>query len=187
MTREERKKAIVRRRIFLSVCALILVLVIALISFAVKAFINTGKGSDNSSKNDKSSQFSSADVSQNASSNDTPSYPSVGPEGLDANFKILTLVNGAHPLAEDYDYEANLTEIPASYINGFLNQIDKNVWPYMKAMIDAARADGVNLAVWSPYRSYQTQKMLFDIPPFSVYGLILPEDKYHPPQSQSFA
>ena len=71
------------------------------------------------------------------------------------------LVNGENPLPEEYDYEGNLTTIPDEYINGSLKQIDKDVWPYMKAMIDAAWADGVKLFVWSPYRSYSTQNMLF--------------------------
>ncbi len=156
MTKSQRHKAIVRRRIFVSLCAVILVAVILLITFAVKAILSGGE-KDNSSLNVSSIQ------SENISSEEplVSSYPETGPNGLDANYSKLLLVNGENPLPEDYDYEGNLTTIPDEYINGSLKQIDKDVWPYMKAMIDAAWADGVKLYVWSPYRSYSTQNMLF--------------------------
>lgn len=162
MTKAQRHKAIVRRRIFVSVCAAILAAVILLIAFAVKAVISGGE-KDNTPSDTSSLQSGSvsdvSDVSSEESS--VPSYPATGPNGLDANYSNLLLVNGENPLPEDYDYEGNLTTIPDNYINGSLKQIDKNVWPYMKAMIDAAWADGVKLYVWSPYRSYDTQNMLF--------------------------
>ncbi len=162
MTKSQRHKAIVRRRIFVSVCAVILATVILLIAFAVKAVISGGE-KDNTPSDTSSLQSGSvsdvSDVSSEESS--VPSYPATGPNGLDANYSNLLLVNGENPLPEDYDYEGNLTTIPDNYINGSLKQIDKNVWPYMKAMIDAAWADGVKLYVWSPYRSYSTQNMLF--------------------------
>lgn len=162
MTKSQRHKAIVRRRIFVSVCTVILAAVILLIAFAVNAVISGGE-KDNTPSDTSSLQSGSvsdvSDVSSEESS--VPSYPAAGPNGLDANYSNLLLVNGENPLPEDYDYEGNLTTIPDNYINGSLKQIDKNVWPYMKAMIDAAWADGVKLYVWSPYRSYDTQNMLF--------------------------
>ena len=159
MTKSQRHKALVRRRIFVSACAVILAAVILLIAFAVKAVVSRGK-KDNASSDVSSIQSDNvSDVSSEQPS--TPSYPETGPNGLDANYSNLLLVNGENPLPEDYDYEGNLTTIPDEYINGSLKQIDKNVWPYMKAMIDAAWADGVKLYVWSPYRSYSTQNMLF--------------------------
>lgn len=165
MTKSQRHKAIVRRRIFLSACAVILAAVILLIAFAVKAIVSHGE-KDNVSLDVSSIQSGSvsdvSDVSDVSSEQpSTPSYPETGPNGLDAKYSNLLLVNGENPLPEDYDYEGNLTTIPDEYINGSLKQIDKNVWPYMKAMIDAAWADGVKLYVWSPYRSYDTQNMLF--------------------------
>lgn len=81
---------------------------------------------------------------------------------LDPNFEKLLLVNGEKPLPENFDYEGNLVTIPDKYKNGQLNQIDKDIWPYMKAMIEAAWKDNVRLYVWSPYRSYATQEMLFN-------------------------
>lgn len=168
MTKAQRHKAIVRRRIFLSVCAVILAAVILLIVFAVKAVMSGGEKDNNSSEvislqSESVSDVSDVSVASEVSSeqSSTPSYPETGPNGLDANYTKLLLVNGENPLPEDYDYEGNLTTIPDKYINGSLKQIDKDVWPYMQAMIDAAWADGVKLYVWSPYRSYSTQNMLF--------------------------
>ena len=168
MTKAQRHKAIIRRRIFLSVCAVILAAVILLIVFAVKAVMSGGEKDNNSSEVSSVQSDSVSDVSDISDSSDvsseqssTPSYPATGPNGLDANYTKLLLVNGENPLPEDYDYEGNLTTIPDKYINGSLKQIDKDVWPYMQAMIEAAWADGVKLYVWSPYRSYSTQNMLF--------------------------
>ena len=162
MTKAQRHKAIVRRRIFVSVCAVILAAVILLIAFAVKAVISGGEKDNTPSDTSGLQSGSVSDVSDVSSEESSvPSYPATGPNGLDANYSNLLLVNGENPLPEDYDYEGNLTTIPDNYINGSLKQIDKNVWPYMKAMIDAAWADGVKLYVWSPYRSYDTQNMLF--------------------------
>ena len=164
MTKQQRHKAIVRRRIFVSLCVIILAAVILLIAFAIKA-ITSGENKENNSSavsSDESSfvsDISSEDISSEEES--VPSYPAEGPNGLDANYSNLLLVNRDNPLPENYDYEGNLTTIPDEYINGSLKQIDKNVWPYMKAMIDAAWADGVKLYVWSPYRSYDIQNMLF--------------------------
>ena len=168
MTKAQRHKAIVRRRIFLSVCAVILAAVILLIVFAVKAVMSGGEKDNNSSEVSSVQSDSVSDVSDvsdasevSSEQSSTPSYPATGPNGLDANYPKLLLVNGENPLPEDYDYEGNLTTIPDKYINGSLKQIDKDVWPYMQAMIEAAWADGVKLYVWSPYRSYSTQNMLF--------------------------
>lgn len=135
MTREQRRKAIIKRRIFLCCCAAILIALAALIAFTAKAVLG------NKEEKPKDSSSSGAPVSsEDVSSDDTPSYPDTGIGGLDAKFEILTLVNDKTPLPDNYDYEGNLTTIPTKYINGMLNQIDKDVWTYMQAMIDAQRA-----------------------------------------------
>lgn len=163
MNREQRRKAIIKRRIFIVCCLAVLALFIALIGFAVKAIF--GKKSGGKTNSDTSAGSETMSSSEHTSSESTPSYPAVGPNGLDANFSILLLVNDKNPLPEDYDYEGNLTTIPTNYINGMLNQIDKDVWNYMKAMIDAQRETQTDSKNWlyvrSPYRSYETQKMLF--------------------------
>lgn len=166
MNREQRHKAIIKRRIFIVCCLAVLALFTALIGFAVKTIF--GKKSSGKTNSDTSGSSLSTEATSSAeqtSSESTPSYPAVGPNGLDANFSILLLVNDKNPLPEDYDYEGNLTTIPTNYINGMLNQIDKDVWNYMKAMIDAQRETQTDSKNWlyvrSPYRSYATQKMLF--------------------------
>ena len=166
MNREQRHKAIIKRRIFIVCCLAVLALFTALIGFAVKAIF--GKKSDGKTNSDISGSSLSSEATSSTeltSSESTPSYSAVGPNGLDANFSILLLVNDKNPLPEDYDYEGNLTTIPTNYINGMLNQIDKDVWNYMKAMIDAQRETQTDSKNWlyvrSPYRSYATQKMLF--------------------------
>ncbi len=163
MTRAERHKAIVKRRIFIAVCLCILLALAVLIAFVVKSALGGKKGGSSGASQGSSTVNES--VSDVQSEDPTPSYPATGPNGLDANFSQLLLVNAQNPLPEDYDYEGNLTEIPTKYINGMLKQIDKNVWPYMQAMIDAQRETETDSKNWlyvrSPYRSYATQKMLF--------------------------
>ena len=163
MTRAERHKAIVKRRIFIAVCLCVLLALAVLIAFVVKSAFGGKKGGSSGASQGSSTVNES--VSDVQSEDPTPSYPATGPNGLDANYEQLLLVNAQNPLPENYDYEGNLTEIPTKYINGMLKQIDKNVWPYMQAMIDAQRAAETDPKNWlyvrSPYRSYATQKMLF--------------------------
>ena len=163
MTRAERHKAIVKRRIFIAVCLCVLLALAVLIAFVVKSAFGGKKGGSLGASQGSSTVNES--VSDVQSEDPTPSYPATGPNGLDANFSQLLLVNAQNPLPENYDYEGNLTEMPTKYINGMLKQIDKDVWPYMQAMIDAQRAAETNPKNWlyvrSPYRSYSTQKMLF--------------------------
>lgn len=80
---------------------------------------------------------------------------------LDPNFSQLLLVNADNPIPSDYG-KANLVSVDKKYINGSLNQVDKAIYPYLMAMLKAAWADGVKLYVRSPYRSYSTQKYLFN-------------------------
>ncbi len=163
MTRAERHKAIVKRRIFIAVCLCVLLALAVLIAFVVKSAFGGKKGGSSGASQGSSTVNES--VSDVQSEDPTPSYPATGPNGLDANFSQLLLVNAQNPLPENYDYEGNLTEMPTKYINGMLKQIDKDVWPYMQAMIDAQRAAETDPKNWlyvrSPYRSYSTQKMLF--------------------------
>lgn len=164
MTRAERHKAIVKRRIFIAVCLCVLLALAVLIAFVVKSALGGKKGGSSGASQGSSTVNES--VSDVQSEDPTPSYPATGPNGLDANFSQLLLVNAQNPLPENYDYEGNLTEMPTKYINGMLKQIDKDVWPYMQAMIDAQRAAETDPKNWlyvrSPYRSYATQKMLFN-------------------------
>ena len=167
--RSARQKAIRRRRIFLAGCIAGLLVIVAAVLAGVKLL--TGD-KDNSSSTvqtvsetaEVSSQKPTVSDESKTEQNPVSSKPQTDektPEGLDPKYSKLLLVNGEHPLPDNYDYEGNLTTIPDKYINGSLKQIDKDVWPYMQAMIEAAWKDGVKLYVWSPYRSYDTQNMLF--------------------------
>ncbi|MBO4432877.1 MAG: M15 family metallopeptidase [Clostridia bacterium] len=158
---DRRKHAIRRRRIFLSLCAVILVAVIVIICITVAAIIK--------SKDNKIDEVSSTDsVSEVSSENNSfDEYEGTdmvvrGDYTLDANYSRLLLVNAEYPLPTDYNYGWNLTEIEEKYHNGQLDKIDAGVWPYMKAMVEAAWKDNVELYVWSPYRSFDIQKMLFE-------------------------
>lgn len=159
----KRQKAILRRNLFLSFCVLVLILFIVLVVFIISAV--TGDNEKDVSSQQSGISSSEITSSEDTSSEETPSGPEMvelGEYTLDANFQNLLLVNGSNPLPEDYDYEGNLTEIPQKYIKGSLTKIDKDVWPYLQAMLDAALSEGIDIGVWSPYRSYDTQKMLFN-------------------------
>lgn len=156
-----RRKAIIRRRIFLSVTALVLVLVIATVVFVVKMAKSGDKKDKENSKPTSSSSNISSSSKVTSSEESKPQYVTLGDYTLDATYTELLLVNGKNPLPQDYNYEGNLVTIPQKYLKGELNQIDKNVWPYLQAMFDNARKEGIDIGCWSPYRSYNTQKWLF--------------------------
>ena len=95
-----RRKAIIRRRIFLSACVAVLVLIIALISFIIKAVVSAPE--DKNTSDIISSDTS--DVSENSSGDvsDDESEPQVNEYGLDVNFSNLLLVNVKNPLDDCY-------------------------------------------------------------------------------------
>ena len=157
----KRKAAIRKRRIFLSLCVVVLVLAIAAIALTVTAITKAVKEKDRKSDNVSSVQEVS-DTESTVSEEKGPEMVTRGEYTLNADYSRLLLVNAEYPLPEDYNYGWNLTQIPANYHNGQLDQIDAGVWVYTKAMLEAAWKDGVDLKVWSPYRSYATQKMLFE-------------------------
>ncbi len=166
---ERRKKAIIRRRIFIALVAALLAVVIALIA-VIAAIIKNG-GNTNDVSSDATLVSSEEDVSSandSSSKADAPSEPEIfiTPTGveLDANFGRLLLINGEHALPDDYDTNVReyLVEIDQQYRNNnYVTQIHKDVYPYITAMVAAAQKDGVDLRVWSPFRSYAIQNDLF--------------------------
>ncbi len=168
---ERRKKAIVRRRIFIALLAVVLAVLIALIAVIVMAIKNNSNTNDNNSSDITyvSSEQSFLPSSENSSSKEEiPSEPEifVTPMGveLDANFGRLLLINGKNPLPQDYDKNVReyLEEIDEKYRNNNnVTKIHRDVYPYITAMVAAAQADGVDLRVWSPFRDYNTQNILF--------------------------
>ncbi len=167
---ERRKKAIIRRRIFIALLAALLAVLIALIAVIVAVIKSDLNVNNNSSDITYVSSEQNPPKPDNSSSQkeETPSEPEifVTPTGaeLDANFGRLLLINGEHALPDDYDTKVReyLVEIDPQYRNNnYVTQIHKDVYPYVTAMVAAAQADGVDLRVWSPFRSYAIQNDLF--------------------------
>ncbi len=149
---EKRRRAIRRRRLFLCACVLIPAVIIAV---TVAACGSHGK----KTKTDVSSQNGKTQPEKKG-----PEMVVRGEYTLNADYSRLLLVNAKNPLPSDYDYNWNLTEFDAAYSNNsdkLMHRIDAGVWPYMKAMVEAARSEGVDLSVWSPYRTYEMQERLF--------------------------
>lgn len=166
MEKSARQRAIVRRRIFITCCISAFAVVIAFGVFIISALVGN-KDTESSPSNISESLSSRQDTSseeENTSevTSSGPEYVTRGEYTLDANYSNLLLVNGANPLPEDYNYGENLVTVEDKYINGSLKQVNQDIWPYMRAMIEAAWKDNVKLYIWSPYRSYDTQKMLFE-------------------------
>ncbi len=168
---ERRKKAIIRRRIFITLLAALLAVLIALIAVIVAIIKNGSNINDNGNSSDSilvsSDSYSSASDTSSTQSEveDKPSV-FVTPTGvtLDANFGRLLLINADNPLPDDYDTKVReyLVEIDDQYRNNdYVTQIHKDVYPYITAMVAAAQKDGVDLQVWSPFRSYAIQDDLF--------------------------
>ncbi len=163
-----RKQAIFRRNLVLIGLSLILALIVLISVFIATDFIKNSKKEE--SKNETSSNITSSVVSETKSSSSEPIQSITSNSNtsdsntalLDKSYSKLLLVNGSNPLPENYDYEGNLITIPNSYLKGWRNQVDKDIWVYLKAMIDDARSEGVDIGVLSPYRSYASQKELFE-------------------------
>ncbi len=155
--RSKRQQAIFRRNLFLCGVSAVLIAAIGLTVFIVSAIVGNGD-KDVSSKNETSQ---TEDEGENQKQ---PEYVMLGDFKADANYERLLLVNVKNPLPEDFDYTGNLMTFPESYKMGSKEylQIDKDMWPYLKAMMDAARADGMEIGITSPFRDYETQKHLFD-------------------------
>ena len=164
--RTKRQKAIIRRRIFLLCATLLLAVAIAAVVFVIDLIsdIDSGK-SDKDGKPSSSMSDNSGSTDKSSSSEDNkPQYVEVNGVKLDANYTNLLLVNADNPLPDDYDanVRADLVEIEPEYRNNnYVTKIHKDVYPYITAMVAAAQADGVDLKVWSPFRSYADQKVLF--------------------------
>ena len=168
--RMTRRKAIIRRRIFLGACFIILALVVALLVFIISSVFSAGDNKTDS--NNDSSDIISSNVSSENSNSNTESenvsqnteFVTMGEYTLDAKLSNLLLVNGKNPLPDTYDSEvrANLVEIDKQYRNNDnVTQIHKDIYPYIVAMVANAQKDGVDLRVWSPFRSYAIQEDLF--------------------------
>ncbi|MCR5256125.1 MAG: M15 family metallopeptidase [Acetatifactor sp.] len=73
---------------------------------------------------------------------------------FDAGDWKLILINKQNSIPEDYEFEL-------ATLAGTM-QCDKRVIPYVKDMVAAAKNDGVNLVIRSPYRNLDRQTFLFN-------------------------
>jgi len=172
---EKRRKAIIRRRIFLAIVAAVLAATIAVVVLAVslikKAFNDNGPTGNESLISEVETSNEVSTDSESEAIGDTPAsttpdtqYVQMGDFTLDANFSLLSLINADNPLPEDYDsrIREHLVEIDPKYRNNnYVTQIHKSVYPYITAMVANAQKDGVDLRVWSPFRSHAIQADLF--------------------------
>lgn len=166
-----RKKAIIRRNIFVAVCIAVLAAAIAVIIFAVsliKSAIanNTDAASSAPMISSDEAPLGGSSESGSAPANTEPEvqYVQLGEFTLDASFSLLSVINADNPLPEDYDsrIREHLVEIDPQYRNNnYVTQIHEDVYPYITAMVANAQKEGVDLRVWSPFRSYAIQNDLF--------------------------
>ncbi|MBO4468430.1 MAG: D-alanyl-D-alanine carboxypeptidase family protein [Clostridia bacterium] len=172
---ERRKRAIRRRRRFLLSVVLIITIVSGIIIFGLTGCsVDLSKSSDSGktdTKKETSSQASEKkdDETKTESDENDETEPDKKNEktdnGLDKKYSNYMLVNADNPLPDNYDSDIrkDLVEIdPELRNNNYVTKIHKSVYPYITAMVRAAQADGVNLKVWSPFRSYADQKVLFE-------------------------
>ena len=158
-----RRKAIIRRRIFLACCVTAIALIAVIIALSVSA-CKKANIKDNSSVTKPQTNNTTSFENVSSADNDTPQYVEINGVTLDATYTNLLLVNADNPLPDDYDTNVrkDLVEIDAKYRNNnYVTKIHKDVYPYITAMVAAAQAEGVDLRVWSPFRSYADQKVLF--------------------------
>lgn len=73
---------------------------------------------------------------------------------FDASDWRLVLVNKQHPIPEDYEFTLGT-------ITGSM-QCDERIIDDLLAMLQAAKKEGVNLAICSPYRNLDRQESLFN-------------------------
>ena len=162
-----------RRNLFLGSISVVLIAAIMLIVWIVASGLGDTDG--NSSKQDTTSTPSQTQSTNNTSSESetkkpldtTPKPVQLGDFEGNANYHRTVLVNYKNLLPQaEIDNNPNLIVFPLSYKKGSTGEVyrklDKDMWPYLKAMMDDARADGIDIGIISAWRSYSTQKILFD-------------------------
>ena len=173
-TKSKRQQAILRRNLFLAAVSVVLIAAISLTVFIVTSIMggdDKNNNSDNqSSSQNQSSQFESEteQSEEQTSSEPTPQKVTLGDFEGDATYERMLLVNVKNPLPEDHNYNENLMVFPSEYKwfsqAEVYRKLDKDMWPYLKAMMDACRAEigEKEIGIISAWRDYGTQKTLFD-------------------------
>lgn len=172
--KSKRQKAILRRNLFLGAVSVVLIAAVALTVFIVTSVMG-GDNDNNNSDNQSSSQNQSSQVEseieqsqEQTSSEPKPQKVTLGDFEGDATYERMLLVNVKNPLPEDHNYKENLMVFPSEYKwfsqDEVYRKLDKDMWPYLKAMMDACRAEigEKEIGIISAWRDYGTQKTLFD-------------------------
>ncbi len=154
------KKAKRAQNILYTLCIALIVLVVGIIVFISLQMAGADNEPQTSSEASVESVVSEETVVSSAVSE--VSSLAEGAEQLDPDYERLLLVNGKNPLPKDYNYTANIIKIDNKYLCGYRNQIDKYAYPYATAMMEQAWKDNVELFILSPYRSYDSQVILFN-------------------------
>ena len=175
MAMSKRQAAIRRRRRFIFLSSISVVLVLTVGILGINALINRFSTDDSSQQSSSNLSSNSSTTVNNGASSVPANKDTYNPDNkqiinvngveLDANFRRVALINAKNPLPENYDKDirSSLVTIDQNLRNNnYVTDIHKDVYPYISAMVKAAQADGVNLKVWSPFRSYGDQKVLFE-------------------------
>ena len=177
--RTKRQKAIMKRNLFIAFACIVLAVIIGIIAIV----INSSDADDEKEEKPKTEQSQiTEDNAKNEDNDESKEEEEKAEEGkaepgkvvnttdpkldnkLNPDFEMLLLVNGKNPLPDDYDanIRKDLVTIDKKYRNNDnVTDIHKDVYPFITAMVKAAQEDGVDLRVWSPFRSYATQNILF--------------------------
>lgn len=165
MAYSKRRAAIRRRRIFLTLTAAVLTLIIAAIALAVSAVLKKDENPSEPTQSSSIKTVSSEPEIKDTYNPDKTELVNVGGVELDANFRRVLLVNNDNPLPDNYDdtVKAKLKTVDKKYRNNdYVTDVHEDIYPYITAMVAAAQSQGVDLRVWSPFRSSSTQRVLFE-------------------------
>ncbi len=165
--RTRRQEAIRRRRIFLSVCSLILVAVIGILTLTITSIVKTLKDKPDTDKNDSSSQI--------VSSEETPKEPYiVGSATVVNTGDILihsTVLDGAKTSDGGYNFESFFPKVKDYFKNADLSVINLEVtlggsesgkfsgYPVFNtpdSLADTIKNAGINLVLTANNHSYDT-------------------------------
>lgn len=165
MAYSKRRAAIRRRRIFLTLTAAVLTLIIAAIALAVSAVLKKDENPSEPTQSSSIKTVSSEPEIKDTYNPDKTELVNVGGVELDANFRRVLLVNNDNLLPDNYDdtVKAKLKTVDKKYRNNdYVTDVHEDIYPYITAMVAAAQSQGVDLRVWSPFRSSSTQRVLFE-------------------------
>lgn len=162
--RTRRQKAIIRRRIFLTCCAVVLIAVTAIIAFAINAIVKNGK-SDGKDKTD-SNPSESSDVSSTVIPETFATVISTGDIMVHS-----PQLSGAKTQSGDYDFSAFFKETESYFKSADLAVANLEVtfggtesgnysgYPAFNtpdSLADAINASGLNFLITSNNHSYDT-------------------------------